>query len=85
MWIGLSDTQREGTFAWEVDNSTVNFTKWEPGQPNNYGNYQYCVSLAVGTSDSFGLWNDESCDTPFYYICEKPLDGMCRPKFHKKN
>lgn len=84
MWIGLSDKQHEGTFQWEVDNSTVNFTNWEPGQPNNWGNYQHCVSLAVGaTTDSFGLWNDESCNTPFFYICEKPLDGMYKLNFHK--
>lgn len=80
MWIGLSDIEHEGRFTWEVDNSTLNFTNWEPGQPNNGGNgRQHCVT--VGAKEYFGLWNDDYCPYPYLYICEKPLNGMCKLKF----
>ncbi|XP_020615528.1 macrophage mannose receptor 1-like isoform X2 [Orbicella faveolata] len=75
VWIGLSDIEHEGRFTWEVDNSTVNFSNWEPGQPNNGGNgRQHCVT--VGAKEYFGLWNDDYCPYPYLYICEKPLDGI---------
>ncbi|KAJ7377759.1 chromatin-modulating protein mrc1 [Desmophyllum pertusum] len=47
VWIGLSDIEHEGTFVWEVDNSTVKFSKWEPGQPNNYNDVQHCVGIGA--------------------------------------
>ncbi|XP_078355560.1 uncharacterized protein LOC144640230 [Oculina patagonica] len=74
VWIGLNDIEHEGTFTWEVDNSTANFSKWEPGQPNNWGNDQHCVG--VGSRSYFGLWNDDYCYLSYFYVCEKPANGI---------
>ncbi|KAJ7393822.1 hypothetical protein OS493_003488 [Desmophyllum pertusum] len=59
VWIGLNDIEHEGTFVWEVDNSTVKFSKWGPGQPNNLADIEHCVT--VGANRHFGLWNIEPC------------------------
>jgi len=34
VWIGLSDNVNEAKFAW-VDQSPINFTNWENGQPSS--------------------------------------------------
>ncbi|KAJ7393777.1 chromatin-modulating protein mrc1 [Desmophyllum pertusum] len=73
VWIGLNDIEHEGTYRWEVDNSTVSFTKWGPKQPNNVDN-QDCGG--VGAKTIFSLWNDRSCLDLQGYICEKPANGM---------
>ncbi|KAJ8337091.1 hypothetical protein SKAU_G00383110 [Synaphobranchus kaupii] len=50
-WLGLSDHYKEGTWLWS-DGSRVDFTLWNPGEPNNVGltdallgNYQTKQSL----------------------------------------
>ncbi|KAJ7393784.1 chromatin-modulating protein mrc1 [Desmophyllum pertusum] len=73
VWIGFNDIEHEGTYRWEVDNSTVDFTKWEPGQPNNIDS-QDCGE--IGAKAFFGLWNDRECTVEKCYICEKPANGM---------
>lgn len=35
-WIGLTDEAKEGAFVW-VTGEPLNYTKWHPGEPNNYG------------------------------------------------
>lgn len=84
VWIGLSDIEREGTFRWEVDNSTVGFANWESGQPNNFDE-QDCVTL--GAREFFGLWNDYECRMALLYVCEEPATGKSKhfkPFFFKQ-
>ncbi|XP_041097930.1 CD209 antigen-like protein E isoform X2 [Polyodon spathula] len=65
-WIGLSDRVKEGDFRW-VDNTSISTTEqfWRKNQPDDYNN-EDCIHLSYD-----GLWNDISCDTQFYFICEK--------------
>lgn len=68
-WIGLSDLDLEGTFAW-VDASPVDFTAWLPGEPNQFMGEEDCAQFATGMP---GQWNDLVCTSPGFYICEGPL------------
>lgn len=78
-FIGLSDIDVEGQFAW-VDGSPLGFTNWDVGQPDNHG---------VGEDDvhiwsADGRWND--LPTTFVRIavaevdvttCGDPEAGSC--------
>ncbi len=68
-WIGLSDKDVEGDFHW-VDGSAPSYSKWYPGQPNDYGIGQDCVELL-----SNGLWNDQYCHKHLEFIMEIPCEG----------
>ena len=35
-WIGLTDMASEHGFVW-MDGTTVDFTAWQPGQPDEFG------------------------------------------------
>ncbi|XP_041377358.1 aggrecan core protein-like [Gigantopelta aegis] len=64
--IGLTDKQKEGVFVWE-NGVVAEFTKWEPGEPNNRNGYENCVVLKSASLS----WFDTLCATPRNYICEK--------------
>ncbi len=40
LWIGLNDVATEGTFVWS-SSEPVTYTRWAPGEPNNYNNEDY--------------------------------------------
>lgn len=61
-WIGLSDRDAIGTFAWQ-NGEAVTDTHWATGQPD--GAF-HCVTLSNG-------WADASCDVAQPYICERSL------------
>lgn len=63
-WLGLSDRKREGDWRW-LDGSPVTLSYWEPREPNNVGD-EDCGSMNRG-----GTWNDLSCTTTMYWICER--------------
>ncbi|XP_007489602.2 low affinity immunoglobulin epsilon Fc receptor isoform X2 [Monodelphis domestica] len=66
-WIGLRDLDIEGIFLW-MDGSSLNYTNWGRGEPNNQGQGEDCVAMR-GTS---GLWNDANCrGQQDSWICEK--------------
>ncbi|KAJ7393783.1 hypothetical protein OS493_003442 [Desmophyllum pertusum] len=76
LWIGLNDIEHEGTYRWEVDNSTVNFTNWEPNNPDNQNiwNNEDCGEVGA-TRKFFGLWNDRSClDRKVTSARNQPMD-----------
>ncbi|XP_071488284.1 macrophage mannose receptor 1-like [Diadema antillarum] len=88
-WIGLHDPNREGTYHWE-GGQPVTHTYWDTRQP---GNDQHpCVAVSAG-EDSNGRWDDQSCDSRYSAICQKPRrddyvpeypptpspDGSCAP------
>lgn len=68
VWIGAHDFVREGRFVWEVDNTSLSYTDWYLGEPNNSNNKKDCACL---NSDEEYKWNDNSCSKKFYYICDK--------------
>ncbi len=63
-YIGLSDAAQEGTFKW-VDGSSLGYTNWYPGQPNNFENKQDYVGMLKN-----GQWNDQNNDEPLEFVME---------------
>ena len=69
IWIGLNDTQDEGSFAW-VDGSSLDYTNWAVGEPKSTDND--CVSIEdtewyarpcmSGASGGTTLW---VCNRPY--------------------
>ncbi|XP_053868595.1 C-type lectin domain family 4 member G-like isoform X1 [Malaclemys terrapin pileata] len=65
-WIGLHDVSNEGTFIW-VDDSSVSYSNWNQGEPNNFGSGEDCVMMVKD-----GKWNDATCVmNEVGWICEK--------------
>ncbi|XP_071940909.1 macrophage mannose receptor 1-like [Antedon mediterranea] len=69
MWIGFHDANGEGNFEW-TDSSTITFTNWAPGEPNNAGN-EDCVHLEINYY-KVGMWNDLTCSREESWVCKKP-------------
>jgi len=65
-WIGMNDTEIEGTFYWD-DGSRVDagWTNWNGGEPNNWGRGEDCVLAYTN-----GKWNDIKCSKPLLYMCQ---------------
>jgi cysteine-rich repeat protein len=73
-WIGLNDSGTEGSFVWS-SGSSASYRRWNPGEPNNYGN-EDCVELLV----SDARWNDACCGADKIYVCETLCgDGAVDP------
>uniref|UniRef100_A0A914EFC4 C-type lectin domain-containing protein n=1 Tax=Acrobeloides nanus TaxID=290746 RepID=A0A914EFC4_9BILA len=79
VFIGLFDPFHNQVWTWK-DGTPVNYTNWEPNQPDNGGGKgQYCGSIASTWTDSsdfyrawrIGGWDDEYCDYPLDSICQK--------------
>ena len=73
VWIGIDDKSQEGSFKYASDGSSVGYTNWHSGQPNDY-NGQDCVLLWAAKDFE---WGDEDCSTmQASFICEqKPSRG----------
>ncbi|XP_072169955.1 alpha-N-acetylgalactosamine-specific lectin-like [Diadema setosum] len=73
-WFGLNDIDSEGTFVWS-DGSPVDYTKWIPGQPTNYGGNEDCghVWYRDAQTDTTRDWNDAPCSSEVSFICQKTI------------
>lgn len=65
VFVGFSDSDVEATFVW-VDGSTVTYTNWEAGEPDDDFGIGDCV-IVLGTS---GKWNDTPCIMWYEYVCK---------------
>ena len=78
-FIGLSDSEKEGTFRWGTDFTEPEYTNWNSGQPSG-GNLENCVLLVNEWASH--LWDDFRCATDYAHdsnihaLCEKPLDEL---------
>lgn len=66
-WIGFHDAQVEGKFVW-TDGSPDDFTFWNGGEPNDYGNGEDCAHVY----SSNGTWNDLDCNALLNFVCKLP-------------
>ncbi len=70
-WIGLNDTQKEGSYVW-VDGTPTGFTAWSPGEPNNWFGEDVVAMLASGK------WNDvDAKDKLSCAVCERAAPKAC--------
>uniref|UniRef100_A0A1A7XRB4 Collectin-12 n=1 Tax=Iconisemion striatum TaxID=60296 RepID=A0A1A7XRB4_9TELE len=72
-WIGLTDKEKENVWKW-VDGTIPVFTKWKPGQPDNWTHGhedgEDCAGLIHNAN-----WNDFYCTDSIGFICERPSDS----------
>lgn len=66
-WLGLNDNQIEGKFVW-TDNTPVNFTFWNGGEPNDWGGAEDCAHVYASNN----TWNDLDCNAGLRYVCKLP-------------
>ncbi|CAJ1073005.1 macrophage mannose receptor 1-like [Xyrichtys novacula] len=69
-WIGLSNQNTGGRFAWTNTNS-VRFTHWNAYMP---GHRQGCVAIKTGVLA--GLWDVLPCTNKEKYICKHRAEGV---------
>ena len=72
VWIGLQDTEVEGTWEW-TDKTSVDYTYFRDGEPNN-GQFFFEVENCVELDGYDGRWNDEQCSSKRSFVCEKHID-----------
>uniref|UniRef100_A0A8C3KB83 MRC1 protein n=1 Tax=Calidris pygmaea TaxID=425635 RepID=A0A8C3KB83_9CHAR len=72
-WIGLSDTEEQGTFKW-ASGDVVTFTHWNTGMP---GRESGCVAMTTGTSA--GLWDILNCEETNMFLCKQLVEGATPP------
>ncbi|WP_207105018.1 VCBS domain-containing protein [Tardiphaga sp. P9-11] len=68
MWMGASDKETEGTWKWLTGSeagTTVTYTNWQIGEPNNSGNEDYAIvqSSYSRNDTNSGTWVDFSGTT----------------------
>ncbi|XP_028605836.2 macrophage mannose receptor 1-like [Podarcis muralis] len=73
LWIGLNDQKIQMYYEWS-DGSTVTFTKWQKGKPQQINDVQNeCVIM----SGENGYWADYFCEVELGYICKRqPLASL---------
>ena len=67
-WIGASDKDEEGTFAW-VTGEPFGYTNWNSGEPNNAGGNENAGKMLED-----GQWNDNDGERFFTFVCEYGTD-----------
>uniref|UniRef100_A0A8C4HEN0 C-type lectin domain-containing protein n=1 Tax=Dicentrarchus labrax TaxID=13489 RepID=A0A8C4HEN0_DICLA len=77
-WIGLTDSEKEGTWLW-VDGSPLDesLTFWSSNQPDNETwvdpDGEDCVRMGEKAgAPHLKCWFDKSCKMPHRSLCEKP-------------
>ncbi|KAM8731745.1 collectin-12-like [Acanthopagrus schlegelii] len=76
-WMGLTDREEEDVWRW-LDGTEPAFTKWKPGQPDNWGHGHEIGEDCAGLIHE-GLWNDFFCEDLISYICEKEMETSRLP------
>jgi hypothetical protein len=61
MWLGGTDAASEDTFVWVSSGTPFSFQNWGPGEPNNSGGPEPCLTMWFED----GQWNDLRCEKLF--------------------
>jgi len=67
-WIGLTDSENEGTWKWTSGATLTGYNNWLDNQPNNH-NDQDCGVITIRNQNA-GKWNDIPCSAKRRFICE---------------
>ena len=67
IWMGLNDLDSENSWDRWDDGSTVTYTKWSPGEPNDAHSGQDCACLLIEN-----FWDDVECAYEYYFVCNSP-------------
>ena len=84
LWLGLNDAAAEGTFVWS-SGDPVNYTKWYPGDPNNWNGIENYVAIWAPVTDRQGRWVDfaniaaDDQGKPICGVVEIALSGQPTP------
>ncbi|XP_046723093.1 C-type mannose receptor 2-like isoform X2 [Silurus meridionalis] len=78
VWIGLYRTR-----SWS-DKSNSTFSNWKIGQPDNYGQSEYCTAVSFIDSDS-GKWTDENCNQTIPFLCYSKSSSASTHVYHFVN
>merc|ERR1712039_1004061 len=72
LWLGASDSIREGTWVWETSRKLVDdgFSAWLPGEPNDKGG-EDCMSINYYAPP--GGYGDAPCDARQPFVCQKDI------------
>lgn len=69
IWLGATELQKQGIYAWNSTGLPVGYTNWYIGQPDRNGGSEHCMTMISG---DFGKWNDVDCNsTSHMTMCEK--------------
>lgn len=69
MWTGANDIENEGQWIWTSDNTTLQYARWNPEQPDNFNREEHCVVIYYD-----GGWNDIVCSERLIFTCEKNVN-----------
>lgn len=77
IWIGFTDRDVEGTFAWS-DGSPAKYANWNGGEPNNSGNVEDFAEM-LGSTGKWNDLNDAGAGFPHIAVVELPGGGGGTP------
>ncbi|XP_031622484.1 perlucin-like [Contarinia nasturtii] len=66
---------KDNTYRWMGSGKPVNFTDWAVGEPNGRVEEVACIHYNndKGNAQSDQKWDDYSCHSKFFFICEQEL------------
>ena len=59
IWLGATDAAKEGTWIWESSKTTMSYSRFSGGEPNNFEGVENCLAMWSGID-----WNDYTCLYP---------------------
>ncbi|XP_061179353.1 macrophage mannose receptor 1-like [Saccostrea echinata] len=73
-WIGLSDTQTQGTYKW-ISGVPVTYSNWVATHTGN----EIASCVALTSRHPKGLWQNLNCTDQHHFICQLPRQGYTTP------
>ncbi len=75
VWIGLNDIKTKGVYEWS-DNSSVSWTNWYVGQPDERRTDKSCVYMSLKRGkQGWMYWSDQNCTNKYAFMCAYDMAG----------